>query len=141
VTGLPLADFLTGNVSQFIQAAPSQMYMEQWYAGVYAGDTWRMNQSTTLNYGVRWEPFFPMQLVNGYVYNFSLDRFRQGIKSTVYRNAPAGFLYPGDDGFVNGQAGMNRQWDNFAPRVGFAWDVTGDSKTSLEHVGSAAVGC
>ena len=131
VTGSPLADFMLGNVSQFIQAAPSQMYMEQWYAGVYAGDTWRMNPRTTLNYGVRWEPFFPMQLVNGYVYNFSLERFRQGVKSTVYRNAPAGFLYPGDDGFVNGQAGMNKQWDNFAPRVGFAWDVTGDTKTSV----------
>jgi hypothetical protein len=131
VTGMALADFLLGNVSQFIQSAPSQMYMEQWYTGVYGSDTWRVNPRMTLNYGVRWEPFFPMQLVNGYVYNFSLDRFREGVKSTVYRNAPAGFLYPGDQGFVNGQAGMNKQWDNFAPRVGFAWDVTGDSKTSL----------
>ena len=130
-TGLPLADFLLGNVSQFIQAAPSQMYMEQWYAGLYASDTWRVGPRVTLNYGVRWEPFFPMQLVNGYVYNFSLDRFRQGVKSQVYRNAPAGFLYPGDDGFVNGHAGMHKQWDNLAPRVGFAWDVTGDTRTSL----------
>ena len=131
VTGHPLADFLTGNVSQFIQAAPSQMYMEQWYAGVYGGDVWRVHPRATINYGVRWEPFFPMQLVNGYVYNFSLDRFRQGIRSQVYRNAPAGFLYPGDDGFVNDHAGMRKQWDNFAPRLSFAWDVTGDTKTSL----------
>ena len=131
VTGHGLADFLLGNVSQFIQANPNFLDMEQWYAGVYANDMWRVTPSFTLNYGVRWEPFFPQQLVNEFIYNFDLERFRRGVKSSVFRNAPAGFLYPGDDGFVGDRAGMNRQWDNFAPRVTGAWDVTGDGRTSL----------
>ena len=130
-TGLGLADFLLGEVSQFIQANPNFLDMEQWYAGLHASDTWRMGPRFTLNYGLRWEPFFPQQLVNGFIYNFDLNRFRQGAKSRVFRNAPAGLLYPGDEGFIGGQSGMRKQWDNLAPRIGAAWDVTGDGRTSL----------
>ena len=32
----------------------------------------------TLNYGLRWEPFFPQQLVNGAVYQFDMARFQRG---------------------------------------------------------------
>ena len=60
----------------------------------------------TLNYGVRWEPWFPQQHDNGAVYNFSPDRFRAGQRSTVFPQAPPGFTYPGDEGFPNGKAGM-----------------------------------
>jgi hypothetical protein len=131
LTGLPLADFLVGNVSQFIQANPNFLDMEQWYIGLHASDTWRVGPQFTLNYGLRWEPFFPQQIVNEFIYNFDIDRFRQGVKSSVFQNAPAGFLYPGDEGFVGGKSGMNKQWDNLAPRIGAAWDVTGDGRTSL----------
>jgi hypothetical protein len=131
VTGLSLADFLMGNVSEFLQAAPNFLEMYQWYMGVYAADTWRLGPRLTLNYGVRWEPFFPQQISNGYIYNFSLERFNQGIRSQVFRNAPAGFLYPGDEGFENGNAGVNKRWTNFAPRVGVAWDPNGDGRTSV----------
>jgi hypothetical protein len=64
------------------------------------------------------------------VYNFNYDRFKQGIRSTVFKNAPAGFYYPGDPGFP-GKSGINKQWTNFAPRVGLAWDVKGDGRTSV----------
>ena len=33
--------------------------------------------------------------------------------------------------FANGTAGINKQWTNFSPRVGVAWDVTGDGRTSV----------
>ncbi|NOT44631.1 MAG: TonB-dependent receptor [Acidobacteria bacterium] len=131
VTGLPLSDFLLGNVSQFLQAAPNFLDMYQWYTGFYVNDTWRANPNLTLNYGVRWEPYFPQQLPNEQIYNFSLDRFNQGVKSTVFPNAPAGFLYPGESGFVNGQSGQNKRWQNFAPRVSAAWDPTGEGRTSI----------
>ena len=130
-TGLGLADFLLGEVSEYVQANPNFLDMTQWYAGLYANDTWRIGSRLTLTYGLRWEPFFPQQIVNGFIYNFDLDRFSAGTKSGVFRNAPAGLLYPGDEGFVGGQSGMNRQWDNFAPRIGAAWDLTGDGRTSL----------
>ena len=131
VTGLGLADFLLGRVSQFRQAAPNQLDMYQWYTGFYGADSWRVSPNMTLTYGLRWEPYSPQQLTNGYIYNFDIDRFREGVRSTVYSNAPAGFLYPGDTGFVGANSGMNRQWRNFAPRVSAAWDPTGDGRTSV----------
>ena len=45
-------------------------------------------------------------------------------------NAPAGFYYPGDPGFP-GKSGIDNQYWHFTPRVGLAWDVTGDGRTSV----------
>src|SRR5215831_10033798 len=59
-----------------------------------------------------------------------------GIQSTVYKNAPLGFLYPGDPGYP-GKRGREMNWGVFAPRLGFAWDVMGDGKTSVR--GSAGI--
>ena len=67
----------------------------------------------TLNYGVRWEPWFPQQHQNSAVYNFYVDRFRAGQRSTVFPQAPPGLHYPGDEGFP-GKAGMNTEWSNIA---------------------------
>jgi hypothetical protein len=131
ITGLPLADFLAGRLQSLIQATPNTLDMEQWYLGVYAQDTWKMSAKTTLNYGVRWEPGFAQRIRNGWIYNFSVDRFNNNIKTTQYANAPPGFLYPGDEGFVNGNAGMEDNLWQFSPRVGLAWDPAGDGKTSI----------
>ena len=38
---------------------------------------------------------------------------------------------PGDAGFPTNGAAINNRWLNFAPRVGFAWDVSGDGRTSV----------
>ncbi len=105
--------------------------MQQLYLGLYAQDTWKMSSKTTLNYGVRWEPGFAQQIRNGAIYNFSVDRFNNNIKTTQYANAPPGFLYPGDDGFVNDKAGMKDNLWQFSPRVGFAWDPAGDGTMSI----------
>jgi hypothetical protein len=130
-TGLGLADFLVGRVSQFQQAVPNGLDMRQIYLGMYAQDTWKLSSRTTLNYGVRWEPGLAQQVRNGAIYSFSQERFLRNERSTVFRNAPAGFIYPGDPDFVNGNAGMENHWLQFAPRVGLAWDVTGDGRTVI----------
>jgi hypothetical protein len=132
ITGLGLADFMLGRLGTngLIQAAPNTLDMEQKSLGLYAQDTWRVGQRVTFNYGLRWEPFFPQQLVNGAVYQFDLERFRAGTKSTVFPNGPAGLYFPGDPGFPS-QAGMKTDWNNFGPRVGLAWDPTGSGRTSL----------
>ncbi|MBM3818268.1 MAG: TonB-dependent receptor [Acidimicrobiia bacterium] len=131
VTGLGLSDFVLGRVSRLEHGGPAQMPMHMWYVGFYGQDTWRMNTRMTLNAGLRWEPFLGQQLENGQVYNFSMDNFRRNVKSTVFVNAPAGFIYPGDPGFPDGNTGLKKQWLNVSPRVGVAWDMTGDGRMAL----------
>jgi hypothetical protein len=129
-TGLAMSDFLTGNLFSFQQSNPNFLIMREWYTGAYAQDTWKATPRLTLNYGLRWEPYYPEKLTKGTVYNFDLDRFRKGIKSTQFKNAPAGFYYPGDPGFPD-QSGLHSRWSDFAPRVGLAWDPKGDGRTSI----------
>ena len=130
-TGLGLADFLTGQSTEFLDSAPGVLNMKEWYLGLYAQDTWRTTDRLTLNAGLRWEPFFGQNMNNGAIANFSLANFQQGIKTTKYVNAPPGLTYPGDPGFPPGNSGMNTQWRNFSPRVGLAWDVNGNGRTAV----------
>lgn len=128
-TGLSLADFMLGNVGNFNQSAPNRTFMREWYLGLYAQDSWKMSSTLRVNYGVRWEPYFPQEFVFG-AYHFDRDAFDAGKHTTVFKNAPNGFFYPGDPGFP-GRSGMNKQWNQVAPRVGLVWDPQGSGVTSV----------
>ena len=130
-TGLGLADFMMGRVGRLEHGGPALLPMNQWYIGLYAQDTWRMSSRLTLNAGLRWEPYFGQSVTSGAVYNFSRENFRNNVRSQQFVNAPAGFIYPGDAGFPGGLRGINTQWWNFSPRVGFGWDVAGDGRTAV----------
>jgi hypothetical protein len=129
-TNFGLADFLTGSLFSLAQAPPNTLLVRQWYTGLYAQDTWKIRPRITLSYGLRWEPYFPMRFAQGLIYQFDQGRFNAGIKSSQFANAPAGLFYPGDPGFPD-NTGMNKQWKDFAPRLGLAWDPKGDGKTSI----------
>jgi Carboxypeptidase regulatory-like domain len=129
-TGLGWADVFAGKLSQIRQAIPNDLRMYQWFLGAYGQDTWKITSRLTMNSGLRWEPFLPMQIKNDEVYSFSLDRFYAGDVSSVWTNAPPGFTYPGDRGF-HGRSGIEGSWRNFQPRVGLAYDPFGDGKTSI----------
>jgi hypothetical protein len=130
-TGLGLADFLTGQISQFRHGAPGLLINDQWYLGLYGQDTWRTTDRITLNLGLRWEPYFGTNFKDATISNFVRENFDKGIKSTVYVNAPAGLIYPGDPGFPEGTSGLKKQWLNLSPRVGAAWDVNGDGRLAV----------
>jgi hypothetical protein len=136
-TGLAVADFLTGLTTFFRQGNPNPENISQNFFALYAQDTWRAGPKLTVNVGVRWNPFLPMQFDLGDVYTFSLDKYNQGVKSTVIPTAPAGFNYPGDPGF-NGNAGMDRHWGNVEPRAGVAWDLSGEGTMVIRASGSIA---
>lgn len=131
-TGLGLADLLVGRVAIMEHGGPGYLPMGMWYLGLYAQDTWRATSRVTVNAGLRWEPYFGQQVLrDGAPSNFSLDNFRNNVTSSVFRNAPAGLIFRGDPGFPGGRTGLNTQWWNLSPRVGVAWDVTGDGRMAV----------
>jgi hypothetical protein len=131
LTGLPIADFFTGNVASTAQSAPNVLFVRANYFGLYAQDTWKVKPGLTVSYGVRWEPFFPMQFANSLVYHFDLASFIAGTPtSTVFKKAPPGLFFPGDAGFPS-KSGINRNWKQFAPRLGVVWDPNGDGRMSI----------
>jgi hypothetical protein len=129
-TGIGMADFLMGAVSNFRYGTVGGQNKKSKYVGVYFADAWKVTPRVTLSYGVRWEPFFPMVNLDNTALHFDLDAWTKGIKSNRFAATPPGILFSGDPGFP-GQSGMHTKWVDFSPRLGLAWDVKGDGRTSL----------
>jgi hypothetical protein len=78
---------------------------------------------------VRYEPTPPWHEQAGRIQRFTIDDYNNGVRSSQYVNAPPGLTYRGDPGVP--KDGTRGDYDNVGARLGFAWDVTGDAKTSL----------
>ena len=131
VTGLPLADFLLGDAVSWAQGNPNFFYNRQNYIGLYVQDSWKMTPRLTLSYGVRWEPYFPIYSKYGLFDQFDAANFANNIHSSVFVNAPAGEIYPGDPQWTTGRSLSNRVWDKFVPRFGLVWDPSGNGRTII----------
>src|SRR6266699_1029373 len=126
-TGLGLGDFLLGRVNTVTQAHGQRDFERSKYISFYVQDTWKATSRLTLDGGVRWEPYLPMQHARGWVNHFERDRFLKGQTSKSFVNAPAGMMFPGDDGYPgNGMNFPNKAL--FAPRLGLLYDPRGDGK-------------
>ena len=125
-----LNNFLLGNASQMQDGLPNTQSMHETFVNIYFADTWKLSPRLTMNAGVRWEPYLPITVPTGVIYNFDLTRFLNNVRSTQFLKAPPGFYYPGDPGFP-GKSGEYNQWNEFAPRIGLAWDPKGDGKMSV----------
>ena len=130
-TGLSLADFMLGIVSGgMIQGNPVFDNDHSEYVGAYAQDNWRVRPNVTVNLGLRWEPFLPVQNTDSFVSHFEQSRFDQNVHSTVYPQAPAGLMFPGDAGYPSSGT-SEKKMAQFAPRVGVVWTPNGDERTSV----------
>jgi hypothetical protein len=96
---------------------------QDWAA--YAEDSWRVTPRFTFNYGVRYE-YFGVQHND----NQNLDsNFYYGPGATFYERIASGSVETTPHSPVGGF--WNRRYGDVGPRVGFAYDIFGDGKTSF----------
>src|SRR5215472_17112448 len=129
--GNAIADVIAGALDSFTQINVSHDNEKWKYVGLYAQDTWKMSRRLTLSYGLRWEPYLNGRLRNNQVSHFDMADFLANVHSSVYPNAPAGTLYPGDPAFDTGSRPNHTTMANLCRRCSVAWDPKGDGKTLI----------
>ena len=115
----------------FTQGGIQYDYERYNYLGFYGQDTWKITSHLTVNAGLRWEPFIGGYMPLGYVMHFDPTLFEQNVHSSVYTNAPAGVLFPGDTGFDTNSRPSHMKWNVFAPRFGAVWDPQGNGRMTI----------
>ena len=123
-SGSALADFYLGLGSQFFQDNGRKAYLRTNRPSLYVQDDWKATRNLTLNLGVRWDPWLPPIDLNE-----TLVGFEPGFQSQIARNAPAGLIFKGDAGLQ--ESVFQKNWKDFAPRIGFAYNVSGAGKTVI----------
>src|SRR6202030_2573098 len=118
VAGMGLADFMLGKAVTWAQGnVQSYLYNRQQYVGVYAQDSWKITPRLSLNYGLRWEPFYAFLNKHAYLDHFYPGLFAKNIHSTLYPKAPAGLIFPGDPQWTAGDHSIaSNRYAVFLPR-------------------------
>ena len=120
-------------------------HWRNWDVGTYLNDDWKISSHLTLNLGLRYDTYTANKELNGLATKFMrgpgrgfVDNIATGAGQIQAASAPcpgdpkatlAGECGPG--GFVATRSVGGGGRKNIGPRVGFAWDVSGDGKTSL----------
>ncbi len=128
-TNYALASFLFGQLYTFNQGSGQYFNDRDQFYGFYAQDTWHAKPKLTIDYGVRYEPFNPWRELEHRVMQFNPAAYAADRVSTVFVNAPAGLLFPGDAGVP--EYGIQSDYKKIMPRFGFAYDVRGDGSLSV----------
>jgi hypothetical protein len=127
ITGDGLADYMLGQSSSFTQGGGEFKDLRGTKWSLFMQDNWKISQNLTVNLGLRWDPYIPYKELQG-----RAVCFQPGQKSVRYPNAPVGLVYGGENHDPTcPPAGSENNWGNIGPRVGFAYRLTKDSKTSL----------
>ncbi len=110
--GLSLASFMLGQVNSFtryvsnsVDAAERQ---HRWFS--YFQDTWRVTPKLTINYGIRWEIYFPQYVT--------------GKDKGGFQNLATGEVMVAGENGVNLSGNVANSLTKFAPRVGIAYQIT-----------------
>jgi len=126
--GLGVASFLLGDVSSFQRYVSSSLDAGErgWRTFFYGQDTWRVTPKLTINYGLRWEIYFP-QTVTG-----------QG-KGGWLDIQTGEMLVAGENG-VPLSGNVQTNYKNLAPRLGIAYQINPKTVVRLGYGRSFDVG-
>jgi hypothetical protein len=145
-SGNAFADLLSGNIGQFSQTSAQPKYYNRYKIfEPYFQDNWRITPKLTLNLGVRISMFGTYHDISNQSGNFEPATWSSAAAPTIDEDGSitgqGGAIVPGSGNIFNGlvQCGINGVYAgcmtghlfNPAPRVGFAYDVFGDGKTSI----------
>jgi hypothetical protein len=114
-TGYPVSELLDGFMAEYDISTPVTNYTRAWETGYFAQDDWKVTSRLTLNIGLRYDLFTNPTEANNQLSNFNLNTGQLQLA--------------GQNG--NSQSLINTDKNNFAPRVGFAYDLFGGGKTIL----------
>jgi carboxypeptidase family protein/TonB-dependent receptor-like protein len=130
----PLVDFALGLPSGSLQfVGDSRRHFHDWSYGLFFQDSFKLRRNLTLNYGLRYELNTVLKEANGLLSNFRpqnfgvfLDPSNPNIQSDVDALKASGIVLQDEVGGI-----YNGDHNNFAPRIGLAWDIQGDGKTVM----------
>jgi len=145
-TGNAFADMLTGRIASYSQTNTKVKYYNRYkILEPYLQDDWHVNRRLTLNLGIRISLFGTYREKYQQAFNFDPAAYQASAAPLIDVDGSitgqGGAIIPGTGNPYTGlvQCGhggvpvgcMKGHIFNPAPRVGFAWDIFGDGKTSL----------